>query len=94
MADTEREHRPNAPPEAAAGPDAGEEACEVPADLLELLVCPLGKADLRLEKNTLVCTRCGPVFQIDDGIPILLIDEAKLPEGIGSIDELPCQKER
>lgn len=61
-------------------------------ELLEILVCPLGKAELRLEGNTLICTRCGPKFKIEDDIPIMLIEEAELPEGITSADDLPCMK--
>lgn len=59
-------------------------------DLLDILVCPLGKAELRLEGDTLVCTRCGPKFRIDDGIPIMLIEEAELPAGTLRIEDLPC----
>ena len=62
-------------------------------EFLEMLVCPLGKADLHLEGDTLVCTRCGPAFRIEDGIPILLIEEAKLPDAVNSVDDLPCCKD-
>ena len=61
-------------------------------ELLDILVCPMGKAELRLEGNTLVCTRCGPRFRIEDDIPIMLIDDAELPEGITRIEDLPCMK--
>ena len=74
-------------------PEKSKESSGVAPDLLELLVCPLGKAELRLENNTLICTRCGPAFKIEDGIPIMLIDEAKLPDGIEEIEDLDCQKE-
>ena len=47
--------------------------------LLSLLVCPLGKAPLRREGETLICTRCGPRFSIKDDIPNMLIEEAELP---------------
>ncbi len=60
--------------------------------LLDILVCPMGKAPLRLEGNTLVCERCGPRFRIEDDIPIMLIDEAELPTGITRIEELPCMR--
>ena len=59
-------------------------------ELLDILVCPMGKAELKLEGDWLVCTRCGPRFRIEDDIPIMLIDEAELPEGIHSIEQLPC----
>lgn len=62
-------------------------------DLLEILRCPLGKSELELEGDVLVCKRCGPRFPIKDGIPVMLIDEAELPEGCASVEELPCMKE-
>jgi uncharacterized protein YbaR (Trm112 family) len=58
--------------------------------LLALLVCPLGKAPLRREGETLVCTRCGPCFSIRDDIPNMLIEEAQLPAGCGSLANLEC----
>jgi uncharacterized protein len=61
-------------------------------DLLDILVCPMGKEPLRLEGNTLICTKCGTKFAIEDDIPIMLMEEAQLPEGITSIEELPCAK--
>lgn len=69
------------------------ETCGIPPDLLEILVCPMAHADLRLEEGHLVCTRCGPRFTIEDGIPIMLIEEAKLPEGVKRIEDLPCYPE-
>ena len=59
-------------------------------DLLALLVCPLGKAPLRLEGQVLVCTRCGARFAIVDDIPNMLIEEAELPPGCASIADLKC----
>ena len=63
-------------------------------DLLDILVCPMGKAELKLEGNYLVCTRCGPKFRIEDDIPIMLIEEAELPAGIASPDDLPCMHDK
>jgi len=59
-------------------------------DLLALLVCPMGKAPLRSEGDTLVCTRCGPRFAIKDDIPNMLIEEAQLPDGCASLKDLEC----
>lgn len=59
-------------------------------ELLALLVCPLGKAPLRREGDTLVCTRCGARYAIKDGIPNMLIEEAELPAGCASIADLAC----
>lgn len=61
-------------------------------DLLALLVCPLGKAPLRQDGQSLVCTRCGPRFAVQDDIPNMLIEEAQLPEGCVSISELECAR--
>jgi uncharacterized protein YbaR (Trm112 family) len=61
-------------------------------ELLDVLCCPIGKAPLKQEDDSLICTFCGVVYQIKDGIPILLTDEAVLPDGINSISELKCRK--
>lgn len=51
--------------------------------LLELLVCPNDHGDLRLEEGVgeLVCSKCGYAYPIRDGIPVMLIDEARKPGG-------------
>jgi uncharacterized protein YbaR (Trm112 family) len=59
-------------------------------ELLALLVCPMGKAPLRREGDTLICTRCGPRFPIQDEIPNMLIEEAELPPGCTAMAELEC----
>ena len=51
-------------------------------DLLEILVCPLCKAELTLAatreedgevvEGTLTCTACAEAFPIEDGIPNML----------------------
>ena len=69
-----------------------EKKSPIPDDLLEILVCPLGKAPLRLEGETLVCTKCGLTYAIEDGIPNMLIDEAKLPPGVTDLKEVVCFK--
>jgi len=49
--------------------------------LLEVLACPLCKVHVDLKEDKLVCQKCGRRYPIHDGIPIMLIDEAELPEG-------------
>lgn len=45
-------------------------------DLLELLICPVDHASLKLEASQLRCTICGRVYPIEDGIPnMLVVDE-------------------
>lgn len=51
-------------------------------DLMEILCCPLDRAELKLEtrrtegeeiqEGTLTCTKCGTQYPIEDGIPNLL----------------------
>lgn len=47
--------------------------------LLEILVCPLTKGPLRydVERQELVSDQAGLAYPIRDGIPIMLIDEAR-----------------
>ncbi|MBN8586388.1 MAG: hypothetical protein J0M37_14960 [Ignavibacteria bacterium] len=56
------------------------------------LVCPLGKYPLKPEGDFLECTNCGAKFPVAEGIPLLLIDDAVLPEGVSRIEELKCYK--
>ncbi len=48
-------------------------------ELLEILVCPKCKGDLEYHQRpeSLVCQTCKLVYPVEDGIPIMLIDEAK-----------------
>jgi len=59
-------------------------------ELLALLVCPLDKAPLRHEADSLICTRCGLKYAIKDDIPNMLIEEAELPAGCASLADLEC----
>jgi uncharacterized protein len=59
-------------------------------ELLALIVCPIGKAPLRLEGETLICTRCGPRFSIKDEIPDMLIEHAQLPAECHALADLEC----
>ena len=52
------------------------------AKLLEILVCPICKGPLHYKKpeQELVCKPCRLGYPIQDGIPVMLEDEArKLP---------------
>jgi len=46
--------------------------------LLDLLACPWCLGDLKLGKNNLTCKKCKAVYKIEDDIPNMLIEEAKL----------------
>jgi len=47
--------------------------------LLEILVCPLTKGPLRYDAvaQELISDRAGLAYPIRDGIPIMLVDEAR-----------------
>ena len=47
--------------------------------LLEILVCPLTKGTLRYDPKAqeLISEQAGLAFPIRDGIPIMLVDEAR-----------------
>ena len=51
-------------------------------ELLKILVCPLTRSELQFNKesNELISKKAGLAFPIVDGIPIMLIDEARSTE--------------
>ena len=52
---------------------------EVDPKLLEILVCPLSKGPLTYDRaaEELVSPQAGLAYPIRDGIPIMLVDEAR-----------------
>ncbi len=56
-----------------------EEPAEIDPKLLEILVCPLTKAPLRYDRaaQELISEEAGLAYPIRDGIPIMLVDEAR-----------------
>lgn len=59
-----------------------EKLSKVDPKLLELLVCPLTKGRLSLsrETNELISERARLAYPIRDGVPIMLISEARTIE--------------
>ncbi|MEM6393690.1 MAG: Trm112 family protein [Planctomycetota bacterium] len=58
-------------------------------ELLRILVCPLTRSPLRQEGELLIAERpagAGLRYPVRDGIPILLVEEAELPEGVESLE--------
>ncbi len=55
------------------------EAAKVDRKLLEILVCPLTKGPLEYdsERQELISRRAKLAYPIRDGIPIMLVDEAR-----------------
>lgn len=64
-------------------------ADSVDATLLDMLACPSAdhaalREEVRAGANVLVCTFCESSYPIEDGIPVLLLDEATPgPRGVG-----------
>ena len=62
-------------------PADGTEGRPAPVDprLLDLLVCPLTKGPLRYDRarQELISEQAGLAYPIRDGIPIMLVDEAR-----------------
>lgn len=55
-----------------------DEAAKVPKELLDILVCPVDKAKVHPEGDTLVCEQCGRAYPVREGIPIMLEEEAEM----------------
>lgn len=55
----------------------------LPSALLAIMQCPKCGGELRerVEPPSLVCTKCRSTYRIEDGIPVMLVDEA------GSLDD-------
>jgi uncharacterized protein len=53
----------------------------IDAELLEILVCPNDRGDVRYleDEQVIVCDTCGYRYPVRDGIPVMLIDEAEKP---------------
>jgi uncharacterized protein YbaR (Trm112 family) len=56
-----------------------DEPSEIDPKLLEILVCPLTKGPLRYDRvaKELISDEAGLAYPIRDGIPIMLVDEAR-----------------
>ena len=48
----------------------------LPADLLDIIVCPRCHGALATEPRSLRCDACRLRYRVDSGIPVLLVAEA------------------
>jgi uncharacterized protein YbaR (Trm112 family) len=60
---------------AGAGTLPTETKRTISPELLEILACPADKQPVELQDTFLVCHTCGRKYPIEDGIPIMLIEE-------------------
>jgi len=49
-------------------------------ELLDILACPACKAGVEASGDRIICSKCGRRYPVKDGIPIMLIEEAEMPE--------------
>ncbi len=60
---------------------------EIDPELLDILRCPLTHSPLHLDGEFLVSEIGGLRYPIRDGIPVMLIEEAKLPPPFKTLEE-------
>lgn len=62
---------------------SAQDGSAISPELLAIIVCPACRSDLTLtpaaEASELVCSGCGLAYPVRDGIPVLLVDEARKP---------------
>ncbi len=78
-------------PDAAAAERSTDDGAGVDPKLLEILVCPLTKDPLRYdrERQELISEQAGLAYPIRDGIPIMLVDEARRLDDGGDAGATP-----
>jgi uncharacterized protein YbaR (Trm112 family) len=57
-------------------------------ELIEILRCPLTRSKLRQEGDWLVAEVGGLSYPVREGLPVMLMEEAKLPKGVESLADL------
>lgn len=50
-------------------------------DLVNVLACPACKAGVRLEDDRIVCESCGRRYPVENGIPVMIVEESEQPLG-------------
>ena len=50
-------------------------------ELLKIMCCPACHGDVIEQESKIACLKCGRKYPIRDGIPVMLLDEAEMPEG-------------
>lgn len=55
--------------------------------LMQTLRCPVTLSKLRIDGDWLVAEIGGLRYPVRNGIPVMLAEEAELPEGFESLDE-------
>ncbi|WP_206291622.1 Trm112 family protein [Humisphaera borealis] len=63
-------------------------SANIDAETLDLLRCPFTRSRLQQEGDELVAEVGGLRYPIREGFPVMLMEEAKLPAGVATLDEL------
>ncbi len=50
-------------------------------ELIDILVCPACGGDLKVLQESISCLSCGRRYPVRNGIPVLIIEKAALPDG-------------
>lgn len=53
----------------------------VPPELLAILQCPACRSAVVESGESIVCSGCGLVYPVRDGIPHMLVEEGRRPDG-------------
>ena len=61
----------------SADEQQGAAEAAIDPELLEILACPIDKSPVKLVGDRLVCDAQGHKYRIEDGIPIMLVDEVE-----------------
>ena len=62
-------------------------------ELLDMLRCPLTRSRLRQEGDWLLAEVGGLAYPVREGLPVMLVEEAKLPPGVESLAALKSKLE-
>jgi hypothetical protein len=73
------------------GSPQGQAANLVDPELLRILRCPLTRSSLRQEGDWLIAEVGGLRYPVQDGLPVMLMEEAQLPAGVANLDALKIQ---
>jgi uncharacterized protein YbaR (Trm112 family) len=69
-------------------PPAASGSNTIDPELLEILRCPLTRSPLRQQGDFLIAEVGGLAYPVREGLPVMLMEEAKLPAGVNSLAEL------
>ena len=64
---------------------------QIDPELLKLLRCPVTHSALRQEGDFLIAETGGLSYPVREGIPVMLAEEAKLPQGYASLDDFKAR---